>query len=94
MLRPLQEGKYLHLISRLFMNFNYICIWVKEKKHWGEKNWKHIEAINYLWLLEEAILITANWLSVGMGAAEGEEKDTFLHVSHLFIFSPSASFTL
>lgn len=55
------------------MKFNYICIWAK-KNIGGEKNWEHIQAINYPWLLEEAILITANWLSVGTGASERKER--------------------
>lgn len=69
------------------MKFNYICIWVGKNTE-GEK--LHIQAINYLWLLEEAILITANWLSVRIGASEREGKDVIFHVSLPFIFYPSA----
>lgn len=38
--------------------------------------------------MQEAILITANWMSVGMGACEREEKDFFL------LFSTSSSSVL
>lgn len=61
------------------MKFNYICIWVKKKG--GTYRLLIISEA------KEAILITGNWLRVGMGASERDRKEAFSCLPPLHLLS-------